>query len=389
MDQCTGCGACAQSCPQACIHFSEDSRGFSFPTIDQNACIHCGKCRSVCPVLRTSASGREPIAYAAYSSCSDTRAESSSGGIFSELAKLVLSRGGVVFGAAFDKTFSVRHICVENEQDLWRLRGAKYVQSDIGTCYKEAKNRLNRGQYVLFSGTPCQIAGLHSFLNRQYSNLLSVDIVCMGVPSPTVWQSYMRYREKMDTSGSSLIEVSFRSKESGWSRYQYSVQCKYADGTLYQVPNQQDLYLQLFTGRYLSRACCTNCNFKGIMRDSDITLGDFWGIWDIAPEMDDNGGTSVILVHTPTGDSFLQQLGKGIICKKMPLDSAYMQNPAIIHSFPLADDHDTIVSLALRGSFDKIQRILDRKQKRASAPKIFQSAKRILRRLLYSKEEKK
>lgn len=194
---CCGCSACAQACPKGCITMQADGEGFLYPVIDENTCIACGACEHVCPIKNTSPEPTgEPDAYAAYSKNTEQRLESSSGGVFSLLAEEILQNSGVVFGAAMSEDCrKAQHIAVERQEDLWKLRGSKYLQSEIGSTYRQAENALKQGRRVLFSGTPCEIEGLHRYLRREYENLLCVDLICHGVPSAKLWEKYVSYRE--------------------------------------------------------------------------------------------------------------------------------------------------------------------------------------------------
>lgn len=332
--ECTGCTACASVCPKQCIKMKEDENGFLYPfLIYPEKCINCSKCEKVCPVLEKQKGKKEvPIAYAAFSKNEKIRRESSSGGIFSEVANVVISQGGIVYGAAYDDQFDVCHICVDTADDLWKLRGAKYAESNLGDSFLDILERLKIGQKVLFSGTPCQVAGLKSFLGMEYDNLFCIDFVCHGIPSPMVWKSYVEYRAKKDASGELPKRINLRSKHTGWSRYHYSNVYQYEDGTEYSELSSESLYMKLFVGDYISRVSCENCKFKGYSRVSDITLGDFWGIWDIDPDMDDDKGTSVILVQSEKGYWLWNTISDKVESKKVSLEEASRQNQSMIQS---------------------------------------------------------
>lgn len=330
-EYCTGCTACASVCPKGCITMVADEDGFLFPVVDTEKCVSCGLCEKVCPIITPlQKPGNEPVAYAAYSRDEAMRLSSSSGGVFTELAKAVLKDGGAVFGAAYDARFEVVHICAENEADLARLRGAKYAQSALGDSFRDVKRRLEQGQKVLFSGTPCQVGGLKAFLRKDYENLLTVDFVCHSVPSPMAWREYVKYRARQDNGGEMPCAINLRDKRTGWTNYQYSNLFTYADGHAHAARSGESLYMKLFVGDYINRESCANCRFKGYSRVSDLTIGDFWGIWDIEPEMDDNKGTSVVLVQTPRGKGLLDRIADQLILKAVTLEEASRQNHAII-----------------------------------------------------------
>ena len=319
---CTGCTACASACPRNCISMKPDASGFLHPVLDESRCVGCGLCEQVCPVLNPVVLNHTPTACAAKSRDDASRMSSTSGGVFPELARDILAQGGAVYGAAYDENFKVCHICAENEASLDRLRGAKYAQSDLGDSFREVKERLENGQHVLFSGTPCQVLGLKSFLKQDYENLLLVDLVCHSVPSPLAWEKYLEHI----SDGKQLTSVNLRCKDTGWSRYGYSNRFDFSDGTSRMDSSGESLYMKLFGGGYITRSACNSCPAKGYARVSDLTLGDFWGIWDIVPEMDDDRGTSVVLVQTQKGRAAISRLEQ----KAVTLEEASRENPAMI-----------------------------------------------------------
>lgn len=329
-ENCTGCTACASACPKGCIAMVADDEGFLQPMIDAEMCVDCGLCKTVCPVVCAPQKRKsEPLAYAAYSSEDAIRMESSSGGIFTELAKVVLKDHGVVCGAAYNAHFEVVHILVEAEADLAKLRGAKYAQSDLRGVFPKVKQQLDEGRIVLFSGTPCQVGGLKTYLRKDYENLLTVDFVCHSVPSPMAWREYIKYRAGQDHGGEWPVSINLRSKETGWSKYQYSNLFTYRDST-HSAKSGESLYMKLFIGGYISRNSCASCQFKGYSRASDLTIGDFWGIWDISPDMDDNKGTSVVLVQSKRGEKLLKSASEQLVLKSVTLEESSRQNPAML-----------------------------------------------------------
>lgn len=330
---CVGCSACASICPKRCIKMEKDPDGFRYPVLIHPAnCVECGMCESVCPVLNESIKANDdlPSAYAAFTKNERIRQDSSSGGIFTEIAKRVIEGNGVVYGAAYDEGFAVCHCRVDKIEDLQKLRGAKYAESNLGSSFPEILDRLKQGQLVLFSGTPCQVAGLKSFVRKDYNNLICIDFVCHGVPSPMAWDAFIKYRAEKDAEGKLPQRINLRSKETGWSRYQYSNVFEYEDGRKSSIVSSQSLFMKLFVGDYISRPSCSECRFKGYSRVGDITLGDFWGIWDIEPEMDDNKGTSVILIHTPSGEKLWRDIEPKIKSKKVTLEQASRQNQSML-----------------------------------------------------------
>lgn len=339
---CTGCSACANACPEQCIQMAADAEGFLRPKIDSSQCVVCGTCQNVCPVLHPKANSHETVAYAAVHKDDAIRLESTSGGVFSLLCQWVLDHGGIVFGAAYADDFSVAHGCVEKASDLSKLRTAKYAQSAIGDSYRRAKTILEQGRYVLFSGTPCQIGGLRTFLGKDYGRLLTVDLICHGVPSPAVWEHYIQYRGEQDAQGERPTSINLRSKESGWAGY--SIRFDYAGGQTYRMPNSQDPYLRCFVKDLCLRPSCYACSFKGIDRCSDFTLGDYWGVWSQLPELDDNQGTSIVLLHSEKAKRIWPELLSGMKAVQVDADQCFSENPSALSSATEPDDRQMFLS---------------------------------------------
>lgn len=361
-NECTGCSACINICPTKCLSMKADEYGFLYPLLQHpSLCVKCRMCGKVCPVSSNKEKREKKEkteAYAAFSKNVSVREESASGGVFSELAFEILKNDGVVYGAAYDNQFYINHICIEKAEDLDLLRGAKYAQSDLGYSFSEIKKKLDLGQLVLFAGTPCQVAGLKSFLQKDFEGLFTVDFVCHGIPSPAVWKNYVEYRAKTDNEGNLPERIDLRSKHTGWSHYLYSNVYQYGNGGIYSAKSGDDLYMRLFVGDYINRNSCSNCSFKGYDRVSDITLGDFWGIWDIAPEMDDNKGTSLVLLHSEKGKKIFSTLRERIQCKKVTLEQAATQNPSLLYSSQAKPQRDKIFIAAFNGNFEVAENIL-------------------------------
>jgi coenzyme F420-reducing hydrogenase beta subunit len=299
---CNGCEACANICPKKAITMVRDAEGFSYPKINHNLCIGCGRCDKVCPSLNFEPKVIDafPPTFAAIYPNEKVLRQSSSGGIFSALSEMVLNNGGVVFGAGFDKNYRVRHASVKALDKLKNLRGSKYVQSKIGEVYKQVKKALATS-LVLFTGTPCQCVGLKSFLGRDYDNLLTVEIICKGVPSPALWESYI---DKLGYAHE-IKQVNFRTKRSGWGQ---RIDINFADQEHKSSLTSANLYGRLFVRNLSLRPSCSTCKFKFPNGQSDLTIGDAWGVKDFAPEMFDSRGVSVIFVHTQKGAKVLEQV---------------------------------------------------------------------------------
>ena len=342
---CTGCMACASVCPKNCITMKADADGFSCPVVDEAACVGCGLCEKACPVLTEAQYKHTPTAYAARSQDTAMRLESSSGGVFTELARQILAQGGAVFGAVYDENFRVVHACAEDESTLAKMRGAKYAQSDLTGIFRDVKARLNRGQQVLFAGTPCQVAGLLGFLGRYYENLITVDFVCHSVPSPMVWAEYVK-------SLGDVASVNLSAKDTGWSRYRYCHRFEDRSGAVRRIPNGESLYMKLFVGDYINRRSCSECHFKGYARGSDLTIGDFWGIWDIAPDLDDNMGTSVVLVQSERGRILWDAVCPSLDIREVTLEEASRQNRAMLVPAPASKNRDAVLEQVRRGDLE-------------------------------------
>lgn len=349
-EYCTGCTACASACPKGCVAMTADENGFLYPAVDTEKCVSCGLCEKSCPIISPIKTAQnEPKAYAAYSKDEAMRLSSSSGGIFTEIAKAVLKQGGAVYGAAYNEQFEVVHICAEDEEELAKLRGAKYVQSDLSGVFAQIRQKLDSGKKVLFSGTPCQVGGLKAFLNKDYENLLTVDFVCHSVPSPMAWREYVKHRSEQDNGGEPPMAINLRSKKTGWSRYQYANLFEYANGSDHTAKSGESLYMKLFVGGYINRESCENCRFKGYNRASDLTVGDFWGVWDIAPEMDDNKGTSLILVQSAKDVEALDSVKDGLEIKPVTLEEASRQNQAMLKSSKANEKRSEALELIRNG----------------------------------------
>ncbi|MGM9680872.1 MAG: Coenzyme F420 hydrogenase/dehydrogenase, beta subunit C-terminal domain [Eubacteriales bacterium] len=343
-NQCTGCSACASICPKQCIHMEPDVEGFLRPVVEKDSCVYCGVCQKVCPILSPlhPSSPSETSAYAAYNMDADVRKQSSSGGVFTALCTWILDRGGVVFGAVYDEDFTVRHRMLDRKAELWRLRGAKYAQSDLADCFSQVKACLTHGQHVLFSGTPCQIAGLQKYLGKSWETLLLVDVVCHGIPSPAVWKHYIRYRSENDANGARPTAINLRSKETGWPGY--SIRFDYEGHPSYTVQNFHDPYLRAFVGDLCLRPSCYDCKFKGIARTSDFTLADYWGIEEQVPVLHDGNGTSLVFVHSPKATSVWENIASIMRRQKVDPSNAVKHNPSAIRSSQLPKKRHTFMS---------------------------------------------
>ena len=377
-DLCNGCWACANICPMKCIRMEKDAEGFFRPIVDESQCVKCGRCNDICPVLHLPALQKEePKCYAAMNRSEAQRANASSGGVFILLARWVIDRGGVVFGAAFDADFSVSHQSAETLEEAKAFCGSKYLQSRIGNVYQQAKRYLKENRWVLFTGTPCQILGLRAFLGEDSPRLLTMDIVCHGVPSPDVWQRYISFRACMDNQGKPPQRICFRSKTSGWSKY--SVVFQY-DNSDYRVPYACDPFMRGFLHNLYLRPSCHQCIAKGINRAADFTLADFWGIQNCLPHMDDDRGTSLVLIHSEKGHTIWSEIENQIVSEAIEPEKALIYNSSATESSAVHPNRSRFFnSYQKNANFPKlIQKLVPDEKKPSIIRRVLSKIKRTL-----------
>ena len=290
---CTGCAACQTACPVTCITMRASETGFMLPHIDQDRCIHCKRCEEVCPAGKVPIKANTDAVWAMRNCNAKERHCSSSGGIFSPLARYVLRSGGVVYGAQQFSALDVRHVRVASLQELPALRGSKYIQSNIGMSYRLVQEDLEYGRKVMFVGTPCQVVGLKAFLNREWESLLTVDLVCHGVISPLAVRTYLN--KENFPSENTFINWRDKSGGKGWHGFSLTLTANYS--TRQRIFARTTLG-EFFINNLFLRPSCYTCQNKANHSLADITLGDYWGIENSHPELDDNAGTSVVIAHT-------------------------------------------------------------------------------------------
>ena len=321
--ECTGCTACVTACPRQCIVMRRDRQGFDYPVANPDLCIECGKCESICPVLNPRQAAAELSAFAAR--VPEYMDESSSGGVFSYLARQTVDSEGVVFGAVMNPDMTVGHSEAETMDQVSAMRGSKYVQSDMYSSFEDARAYLEEGRKVLFTGTPCQIAGFKAYLGKEYEGLLTADIACRGVPSPGLWQKYVEALSLR--SGSAVPDVRFRDKISGWRRYSFSFTI--GDRRV-SVPYTKDPYMTLFIQDMILRPSCHACPARNGRSGSDLTIADLWNVAGTVPEMDDDRGVSLILANSAKGVDAL----KDMALKKVDARAASLKNSGFAASVP-------------------------------------------------------
>lgn len=327
VESCTGCFACSNSCSKQAIHMSPDGEGFYMPVVDLNSCVECGVCEKVCPIVTPfkQRNTSTPGAYALWQY--EDRQKSSSGGAFSAIARLVLSAGGVIYGSVFSG-LDVFHVKAESIEEMAPMRGSKYVQSNVGSIYKDVKNDLLTGRKVLFTGTPCQVAGLKSFLRKDFDNLILVDIACHGVPSLSVFQSYVNKVEKR-LKINKIATFGFR-KINGWG-FVTSIEKNGRYQSLYGIDN---LYMKAFDKAAIFRKSCYQCPFASIHRVGDCTIGDFWGIGHFGDKFryDTLKGVSLVLVNNNRGHAVINSLQNCFIEERNLRESFHMNHNLIAPS---------------------------------------------------------
>lgn len=344
---CTGCAACANLCPKEAIVMRENGEGFLYPEIDEDKCVHCGICYQRCPAMYPQYENKEtPDCYAVVGK-DKLREVSSSGGMFSILAEYVLGRNAYVCGAAYtEQKTTVRHVIISEREDLPRLRGSKYIQSEIGTVYKQLKEKILKGAPVLFVGCPCQVAGLKSFLGKEYDNLITADLVCHGTPSHLVFEKFIK-----DLPDNGEIEtVNFRQKKQyGWTP---TMQVVYKNGQEYYKPRWECDYYKVFLSIMACRKSCGNCKFNRLPRQGDFTLGDFWGIEKEYEEFNDNKGVSLVLLNTTKAKEIFEVCKRKFIrCESVDIELARKSNGNVFASSKEHWERDRFMKIIQKYSF--------------------------------------
>ncbi|MCD7835254.1 MAG: Coenzyme F420 hydrogenase/dehydrogenase, beta subunit C-terminal domain [Lachnospiraceae bacterium] len=327
---CCGCGGCMNVCPKHCITMKADNEGFLYPEIDKDACVNCGLCEKVCPVVNCKPDiPFEQTAYLVQNKDEVVRRESTSGGAFTTISEYVIKQGGVIFGAAYDDKFRVHHMYVEEKTELWRFRNSKYVQSDTEVTFSEVEKFLKEGRMVCYSGTPCQIEGLKRYLRRKYENLITVDIVCHAVPSPLVWNKYVEMQQEQ--FGTGISNIIFRDKHYG---YKYSTMTiKDKDGKeVYTYGIDTDPMLRAFFSNICDRPSCYDCKFKKRYRVSDFTLWDCYEVDKFDKNLDDDKGTTRVLVHSEKGREMLKKIESDITFAEVNPDDLTAQVKEMFYS---------------------------------------------------------
>lgn len=314
-----------QVCPKACIRMEEDAEGFRYPVIDEDKCAYCGLCEKVCPVINRQVRTYREQVYGTSSKDEALLKRSSSGGMFGILADYILKREGVVFGCSFDEDMELRHFCAQTETECREFHGSKYVQSDTRDTYRECKQHLEKDRKVLYVGTPCQIAGLKSYLGKEYDDLIAVELLCHGVPSPGIFR---QYREELEAEkGKRISNFAFRFQDSGWKNYRLKLD--YADGTAEVIPAKESAYMAAFFNNLILRPSCYNCRFRVDYSSADILIGDFWGVGKYYTEFDEELGVSVLMTLSEKGEKVFVKVKDRMKRIKTELDKVVPANGCV------------------------------------------------------------
>lgn len=350
---CCGCGACKNACPRNAISLIPDEEGYTYPRIDEQRCIECGACEKVCGYQKLPLKSTPKVCYAAAARDAELLERAASGGLFSVLATKMLQNGGIVYGVAMlaeNQDLTARHVRIDTLQELQKLQGSKYVQSDIGMTYRQVKKDLQDGKQILFSGTPCQIAGLVSCLGRRYENLLTVEVVCHGVPNGQMFQSFLNELEVANKA--SVLAFAFRTKKKGqgktacvaYLRDDGSEIRTYRDGSMYS-------YLYFFQKSLICRSSCYACPFAAAERVADITLGDYWGFHEEHPilpskvKLSNAKGVSCVLINTEKGIMYFEKCMPLLIAIETTFEKIAKHNEQLRKPCTYRKERDVIMEL--------------------------------------------
>lgn len=362
---CCGCTACVSKCPKGCITLKMDKEGFSYPFVNRDECISCNECIKVCPIKNSTNdyaidgmahdkadytrqkiedNHKAVLTYAAFNTDSITRENSTSGGVFSVLAEYIINCGGVVYGVILNDEFQVIHTEVNCRDDIAKLRGSKYVQSDQTNIYKSVKNRLDEGLMVLYSGTPCQVEGLNFFLGKEYSNLITVDIFCHGVGSPKYWNKYLDYMKIKYKS--SIERIRFREKTYGYNSACMAVY--FSNGKSSHQDHDSDLYWTAFSKCYIFRPSCYACKFKSVNHNSDFSIGDYWDGAKLGEDFKNANGYTLMLLHSNKAKKIVEKIHSNLCMKELDLYDALIVNGGpmpskLISSSPKPNNRDKFI----------------------------------------------
>lgn len=352
---CTGCFACYSICPKKAIEMKEDKEGFKYPVINKSKCVDCGLCSKVCPVLNKKEIDKreeKPTIYAAWSKKENVRLDSTSGGIFSELANYFYANKGYVCGAIYNKQNLVEHVMSSNVEDIKEIRSSKYLQSDINDIYKKIKEKLEQKKLVFICGSPCQISGLYNFLKKNYDNLYTCDFICRGMNSPKIFKKYIEDLEEKYKS--KVKKIKFKNKIHGW--HNFSTRIDFENGKKYIGGRYVDSYmLGYLKYNAFMRPSCYECKFKGLPKKSDITLADFWGIEKINSKLDNNKGTSMVLINSEKGKELFDKIKNNIEFEQIKSKQVFEQNVCNTSSPKMTEARNKVFANIDRMTYNELQ----------------------------------
>lgn len=375
---CCGCTACVQRCPKQCISMIEDEEGFLYPHINKDICIDCGICERVCPIINQKKEKHPIKVFACKNKDEKVRMNSSSGGLFTAIAEEIIKKGGVVFGAKFDSKWNIRIAYTETLDGLKEFQGSKYTQAFVDNSYKDAETFLKKGRLVLFSGTSCQIAGLHNYLHCNYDNLLTIDFICHGVPSQKLFRIFLN--EELSKLNSSRIannkkisfpkgsnyegiikEIKFREKSLGWKKFSFSLMltptCENQKINSFSSRFSQTSYGSLFLHDLILRPSCYKCPSKSGKSNSNITVADFWGVNKFYPDFDDDKGITLTIINNEKGIDLIPF--ENIEYIEPTFDQAFANNIGYFKSTSLTNRRIEFWDLFNKGySLTKINKIM-------------------------------
>lgn len=376
--QCTGCTACQQICGHGAISMHFDDDGHLYPLVESTKCVDCGLCEKVCPMVHKE---RIPIdesldklsVYAVYNKDESIRKQSTSGGIFSLLADVIISEGGVVYAARFDECYRIIHASFDKIEDIGPYRGSKYAQSWLGDTFRQIRHDL-KTRKVLFVGTPCQIAGLKGFLLKDYDNLYTCDFICMGISSPVMWGDYIN----QFWEGHCVEEIFFKDKRYGW--HQWKMLVKYDGGKEYLKGGMSDPFFNLYLTHLSYRPSCFECPFRTCKRLSDFTIADCWGIDKVAPEFDDNKGCTTIILHSLKAEKVYGKIEPRVFSNEYTIQAVKKYNPYITRQLPFDSKRKDFLRLYREKGFKAAEKKFGYKGKNKALKKIKNIIKKMINR---------
>ena len=375
---CTGCGACSNICPVNAIKMVEDECGFMYPKIDNEKCINCGACKRTCPVFekRKNSNYEKPKVYAGWSKDENTRYTSTSGGMFTEFTLPLVNEGGYVIGAAYDDNNMVKHIAVNNKTGLEKLKQSKYVQSKTGNIYKETKLLLDENKKVAFCGAPCQIVGLKNFLKKDYEHLLTIEFICRGMNSQKAYRMWLKQIENKENKR--IKRVWFKYKINGWKKSPRCTRIDFEDDTYKVYNGDNNTYMTGYLGPNLYiRPSCGECKFNGVQRQADITLADFWGI---KKELDNDKGTSLILINSEKGMKYFNKIKNKIFYEERNIEEIYEGNMCFNNSVTINKNSSKFLKELSDNNFDKLIKKYDNSNSTMS--KVKKKVKQIITKII-------